>query len=856
MTMTSRKETERKLSIQNAYLEKLFESAPQAIVIIDEKSIILRANRKFEILFGHPREDILGQQLEPLIVPKARLRESFWLSERSLQGEDINIETVRRRRDGTLVDVAVQVSPVDVGDGNIAQYCIYRDITDRKRAQEALQRSEAHFRTLVESVSDGIVIIGPDGIVLYENPSIARMLGYSGQYFVGKNAFELAHPDDLKQGWTAFGNGLNRPRNTRPVQVRLRSSDGEWRTFEILGNRLEEGGQITGLVVSCRDMTERRRTEQALQESETKFRAVAETARTALLILGAEKFLYANPAAEQITGYSREELLALHPDMLIHPDVRAEISERRIARLQGRDVPAHYELKILTKSGQTRWLDYSACLIQFGGHHASLGTANDITERKQNEQLQRALYRISEQAATAEDLESFYRSIHQIVGELIPARNFYIALWNPAIDRITLPYFRDEITLSAPGPMRPGKRLTEYVLRTGQPLLATPNVIRNLVEAGEVEPPANPPTVWLGVPLKIGSHVIGVLALQSYDENTIYGEQEKDILTFVSQHVAGAIQRKRNAEALRESESRYRGLVQSAVYGMYHSSLADSFEYVNQALVKMLGYEREEELLCLKLSTDVYANPSDRDYLVEKYRKSHEIATAEIPWKRKDGQIIRVRAAGRSRTNDRGEVIGFEMIVEDVTERRNLEEQLRQSQKMEAVGRLAGGIAHDFNNLLTVVKGYSELMLSEMQEGHPLRADAEEIKKAADRAVSLTRQLLAFSRRQVLEAKVLDLNSIIVNMDKLLRPLLREDIELHLNLQPGLGSIKADPGQIEQVVMNLSVNARDVIPGGGRLNIESTQADVEHRTDMKPGRYVVLSISDTGIGMSDIHYTS
>jgi signal transduction histidine kinase len=139
-----------------------------------------------------------------------------------------------------------------------------------------------------------------------------------------------------------------------------------------------------------------------------------------------------------------------------------------------------------------------------------------------------------------------------------------------------------------------------------------------------------------------------------------------------------------------------------------------------------------------------------------------------------------------------------------------------------------------------------------MQEGHPLRADADEIKKAADRAVSLTRQLLAFSRRQVLEAKVVDLNAIIVNMDKLLRPLLREDIELQLNLQPGLGSIKADPGQIEQVVMNLAVNARDAMPGGGRLKIETTETDVEHRTDMKPGRYVVLSISDTGIGMSDV----
>ncbi len=852
MDITGRKETERKLSVQNAYLEKLFESAPQAIVIIDEKSVILRANRRFEILFGHPREDILGQQLEPLIVPPEKLQESVWLSAKSLQGEDINIETVRRRRDGTLVDVAVQVSAVDLGSGRMAQYCIYRDITGRKRAQEALQRSEAHFRTLVESVSDGIVIIGLDGVVLYENPSIARMLGYTAEHFVGKNAFEIVHPDDMKQGFAGFDNGLNRPRNRRPVQVRLRSHEGEWRPFEILGNRLEEHGKITGLVVSCRDMTERRRTEQALQESETKFRAVAETARTGLLIFGADKILYVNPAAEQITGYSRDELLGAHPETIIHPDQRDESRERREARLRGLDVPAQYELKILTKSGQTRWLDYSACVIQFGGDHAVLGTGNDITERKQNEQLQRALYRISEQAAAAVDLESFYQSIHQIVGELIPARNFYIALWDPVLERITLPYFRDEITPHTPGRMCPGMQLIEYVLRSGQPLLATPDVVRNLVEAGEVEQPGNPSMVRLGVPLKIGNSVIGVLALQSSDENTSYGEHEKDILTFVSQHVAGAIQRKRNEEALRESESRYRGLVQSAVYGMYHSSMADSFEYANQALVKMLGYESEEELLRLKLSTDVYANPSDRDYLVEKYRKSHEIATAEIPWKRKDGQIIRVRAAGRARTNDRGETIGFEMIVEDITERRNLEEQLRQSQKMEAVGRLAGGIAHDFNNLLTVVKGYSELLLSEMHEGHPLRADADEIKKAADRAVALTRQLLAFSRRQVLEAKVLDLNSIIVNMDKLLRPLLREDIELHLNLQPGLGNIKADPGQIEQVIMNLAVNARDAMPGGGRLKIETSEANVEHRTDMKPGRYVVLSISDTGIGMNEV----
>ncbi|HWX53109.1 MAG TPA: ATP-binding protein, partial [Verrucomicrobiae bacterium] len=455
------------------------------------------------------------------------------------------------------------------------------------------------------------------------------------------------------------------------------------------------------------------------------------------------------------------------------------------------------------------------------------------------------------QAAAAEDLDGFYRSIHQIVGELIPAKNFYIGLWDPVTQRIALPYFRDEIAPLPPEPLQPGKGLTEYVLRTGQPLLATPEVIRKLAEAGEIHPVGDPCMVWLGVPLKIGNTVIGVLAVLAHDENIRYGEAEKDILIFVSQHLAGAIQRKRNQEALRESEGRYRGLVQSAVYGMYHSTMEDRFEYVNQALVKMLGYDSEEELLCLKLSTDVYVNPEVRKRLVAQHQTTREIASGEMSWKRKDGQVIQVRAAGRSRTNESGGTIGFEMIVEDVTERRSLEEQLRQSQKMEAVGRLAGGIAHDFNNLLTVVKGYSELMLQDMQEEHPLRLDVHEIKKAADRAVGLTRQLLAFSRRQMMEARVLDLNAVIVNMDKLLRPLLREDIEQVFVLQPHLGSIKADPGQIEQVIMNLAVNSRDAMPKGGRLTIETSEADVREHADMEPGKYVMLAVSDTGLGMDE-----
>src|SRR4030043_2302744 len=187
-------------------------------------------------------------------------------------------------------------------------------------------------------------------------------------------------------------------------------------------------------------------------------------------------------------------------------------------------------------------------------------------------------------------------------------------------------------------------------------------------------------------------------------------------------------------------------------------------------------------------------------------------------------------------------------------ERATLEDQLRQSQKMEAIGQLAGGVAHDFNNLLTVIKGYSQLSLMGRKEGEPLRENIQEIKKAADRAADLTRQLLAFSRRQVMEMKVMDLNDLLKNLGKMLHRVIGEDIELTTILDENLGRVKTDPGQIEQVIMNLVVNARDAMPKGGKLTIETANVDLDQayaraHVAVKPGPYVMISASDTGVGM-------
>jgi PAS domain S-box-containing protein len=227
---------------------------------------------------------------------------------------------------------------------------------------------------------------------------------------------------------------------------------------------------------------------------------------------------------------------------------------------------------------------------------------------------------------------------------------------------------------------------------------------------------------------------------------------------------------------------------------------------------------------------------------------------AEYRLKRKDGQVIWVSDTAVVVPGSESHPL-MEGIIVDITERRLLENQLQQARRMEAVGRLAGGVAHDFNNLLTIIKGYVELALKRCAEQPELRGNIQRIEDAAERAVTLVRQLLAFSRKQVLKPKVLDLNSIVLNMDKLVRRLMSERIEMKTQIDKNIGAVKADPGQIEQVILNLIVNARDAMPNGGKLLIETGNIELDStfghdQASIKPGPYVMLSVTDTGIGMS------
>ncbi len=305
-------------------------------------------------------------------------------------------------------------------------------------------------------------------------------------------------------------------------------------------------------------------------------------------------------------------------------------------------------------------------------------------------------------------------------------------------------------------------------------------------------------------------------------------------------------------EGLRRSELNFRSLVTNAPYGICRCDSSGKLLNVNPALLAMLGYSSAREIVGTHLGA-LYEDAQHWFELADHLRAGAPFNRLIVEWKRKDATATVLRVSGRA-VSDAGKERTFELFAEDVTERHTLEQQLQQSQKMEAVGRLAGGIAHDFNNLLMVISGYSEFLLDRLGPEPELRAPAQEIASAAGRASALTRQLLAFSRKQMLAPKILDLNGVVTENLKMLTRMIGEDIELVMVPAAGLGAVRADAGQIEQVIMNLAVNARDAMPGGGKLTIEISNVSVDEerarvQAPLKPGNYVMLAISDTGAGM-------
>jgi PAS domain S-box-containing protein len=314
------------------------------------------------------------------------------------------------------------------------------------------------------------------------------------------------------------------------------------------------------------------------------------------------------------------------------------------------------------------------------------------------------------------------------------------------------------------------------------------------------------------------------------------------------------VSERRRAEAkLRDSEQNYRELFENAHDGIYTTDLDGQLTSVNSACEQLTGYTRQE---LIGKNTRQFVAPEFHE-VMQRMSELKKIrggtTTYEVEILGRAGQRIPVELTTQL-IHRNGEPVGVQGIARDLRDRKLLEEQLRQAQKMEAIGQLAGGVAHDFNNLLTVITGYSEVLLNDLSASDPVRPSVREIRKSAERAAMLTSQLLAFSRRQILQPIVIDLNTLVPDNVKMLRRLIGEHIEIVTDLEFGLAQVKADPGQVNQALMNLAVNARDAMPQGGRLTIRTASAILDEKfvhnwPEVKPGEYARLSVADTGCGM-------
>jgi len=834
------------------------------VYALDSDGTILSLNPAFEAFTGWSPGDWVGRSFVSLLHPDDLPRMLDVISRAEAGEPDQRLEARLLSRSGGYVTGDCTLVGQDEGGDVRRLVGVVRDARDRKSVETLVTRDTARMRetevelhrtlsllsATLESTADGILVVDLQGRITSYNRKFATMWRLPERVLdtrLDERFIEHVH-DQLKDP-DAF---LRRVRELYG-DIEASSFDvldlRDGRVFERYSQPQRIRGSIVGRVWSFRDVSERRRTEE-------QNRLLAHTIQSTGDIISITdlegRFTFVNRAFLTTYGYGEAEVMgrgvALIDSPRNPPGLQTDIREATRAGMWRGELwnrrKDGSEFPVALTTSQIRDPD--------GRVVGLVGVWSDISERRRGDAVQRAVYNIAEAATAADTLETLLQAVHRSVAELMPAENFFVALQDRVSGLVTFPYFVDQVdTVDAPRP--PLRGLTEYVLRTGRPLLGVPETVAALEGAGEVELLGAPSLDWLGVPLKVGAETIGVLTVQSYTEGTRYGPDALEILEIVSAQVAMAIERTRSAERLLASEAKYRRLFEGNPEAMFvYDAASLRFLAVNEAAVRRYGYSREEFLGMSLLDIRPEEEIDRLREVLAHYRGGTARATG-LRHRSRDGRQIDVEV-----TFDDIDFAGRPArlaVVEDVTDRKRLEEQLRQAQKMEAVGQLAGGIAHDFNNLLTAIVGYATLLDRSLPPDTDVREEVHEIIGAARRAANLTHQLLAFSRKQVLRPTVLDVNQVVRDMERILQRVIGEHIALHTKLEPDLAFVLADASQLEQVIMNLAVNARDAMPAGGRITIETANVPLDAELaqvhpEAGQGTQVLLAVSDTGLGMT------
>lgn len=689
-------------------------------------------------------------------------------------------------------------------------------IAESKRLETKLRSTKNYFESILRNSLDLMITVKKDGTIGYTNHLLDAMTGYRQEDVLGKHFIDFIprHMKDFMwEKWKEINEGISGIYETQIIKA-----DGTLMNCLISTSAVEGFKEF---LVSIRDLTMRMQAEEALRESEERYRTVIEQSADCIYLADADtrRILESNPSFRRLLGYSPGEIdgLTLY-DFIVHE--QQDIDEKIGQMLRGSSCFIG-ERRYRRKDGTLVHVEVSASPISYRGRNVICGVARDITGRKRVEEA-------------LQESEEKFRAISNTAADaiLVMDNDGRISYWNPAAEKM-FGYSSEEakdkelhLFLAPERYHESYKQGFSKFRKTGQG-----PAIGNISEFFAMRKNGTE------FPIEVSTSAIQIRG-KWYAVGII-----RDIT-----------ERKRLEKARIESEQKYRALFEESKDVVYISTPEGKFLDINPAGIELFGYASKEEMLQIDIARDLYAYPGHREGFQQVLAKQGYVKDYEVPFRRKDGEQVAVLLTTSIVRDEKGRIIAYQGIMKDITERKRLEQQLLQAQKMEAIGQLAGGVAHDFNNILTAIIGYGSFLQMNIGKDNPLSNYVTQILTSAERAANLTQALLAFSRKQIINPKPVNLNEIISGVEKLLSRLIGEDIELSTVLTDKDLTVMADSGQIEQVLMNLATNARDAMPDGGSLLIGSELVELDNEFVKahgfgKPGFYALISVQDTGHGI-------
>ena len=822
--VTERKLMENALKQSEIKYRTMFENAGTATVLYDEDTtIIYNANPAAETLSGYTREELEGSSWGQLVAREDldRMLAYNRMRKNNATSAPRRYEFKLVTKEGEIRDTLVTVDKIPGTTNKVASLL---DITERKRAEELVEESLRFLQSLIDAIPNPIFYKGIDGKHLGCNKAFAEALGRTRREIVGKTSCDL-HPLDLAESYLAMDAELFGKPGIQVWETAMQYADGTRRDVIFTKATFEDRkGSLAGLIGVILDITERKKAEEAIRRSDTRLRQVIDLVPHFIFAKDREgRFVLANrtvadaygTTVEKLTGKTdadfnpnREEIEHFMKDdlLVIDSGIRKVIPEEKITDAAG-------NIRIL----QTTKIPFT---LSSTGGDAVLGVSTDITERKRTEKA-------------LQDSEKKYRNIFENAVEgifqSIPEGRFISV--NPALAKM-FGYESPQILMDA-------------IHDIDRQMYVVPEdamLFRKLIdEKGSVEGFETRMYRRDGDPLWVS-----IAARAVYDEN--------GCLACVEGTTEDITKRRKDEQALQESEAKYRSVVENSLVAVYIVQ-GGIFRFVNAPFCSLFGYSTPEIVDTMALLDIVH--PDDRERVSGKTGRitppGPGYAGYEFRAVRKDGKVITVKTM-ESPLLYNGAAASTGILM-DITREQTLEAQLRQAQKVEAIGHLAGGVAHDFNNILTVLTGYASLLDMKMEGDDPLKAHVDQILSASRKASGLTQSLLTFSRQQPVTLLAVDINTIVQGTLELLKRLVTEDITLRTRLSHDAITIMADATQIDQILFNLVTNAMDAMKKGGTLTIETELAQLDDFVEAhgfgKPGLYAVLSVTDTGEGMDE-----